>query len=129
MQCGAIHLQQFDYGETEMIRTRRSAGSVYSTRHTVKKRCDLQLFMLDFVQVIQQDQVRKTRQILEPGAVLGENLSRTWRAEGAGWLDRHFRQVAEWGSQDANRVQYNFFQELSSLVIDYGRFLIYFDAN
>jgi len=112
-----------------MIRTRWGAGSVYSTRYAIKKRCDLQLFMVGLVQVIQQDQVRKTSQILEPGAVLGENLSRAWCAECAGWLDRHFRQVVERGSQDANRVQYNFIQGLSSPGIDYGGFFIYSNAN
>jgi hypothetical protein len=73
--------------------------------------------------------MRKTSQILKPGAELGENLSRTWRAERAGWLDRHFRQVQERGSQNANWMQYNFFQGNSSLEIEFDGNLFYSDIN
>jgi len=107
MQYPFINSSEADHGQADRIRAFRGAGGKNAPRLGVHEWNDVKFKALTTMEVIQQNNVGESFEILQSCLNLFKNLDSTLYPCGTGRLDRHALRVGKWRVDDTDQFKFN----------------------
>jgi hypothetical protein len=96
MQSAVLYPLQLDNGKADRIRPFGCSCGENPARLGIHERDDLQVESLAAVEMVEEDDMGKPIEILQPGSVFFKDFDGPFHTAGTRRLDRHARRVGEW---------------------------------